>query len=208
MPKSKQPPILPVNEHSDQQLLLLIQQKSASAFETLYYRYYASLCAKAFSRLQNETLVEEIVQDVFVNFWNKAAQLDAQGNIAAYLFATLRYKVLYELRSQTSLLKKQQEYHYLQKTMESWEGMDGEQTARESVERMKKVLAKLPPKCREAFVLSRGSDLSYQQIAKQMNISVKTVEKHIGKALRLLRAELGEKELCFVVLLIPAFISA
>jgi RNA polymerase sigma-70 factor (ECF subfamily) len=200
------PPIYPATNDSDQQLLLLIQQQDPQAFETLYYRYYALLCTKAFARLQDEPVVEELVQDVFVNLWTRAAQLDPNGNVAGYLFATLRNKVLYEIRTRSALHNKQQQYQYLHGTTGADTPANDPQDKREALEQLNKVLAQLPPKCREAFVLSRGKNLTYQQIAEQMQISVKTVEKHIGKALRILKNELGEREFCLVVIMLQVFI--
>jgi RNA polymerase sigma-70 factor (ECF subfamily) len=163
-------------------LLILIKDSNTEAFEALYERYFVRLCRSAFSRIQNEDVVEELVQDVFINLWLKRSALDDAGEVAAYLFATLRNKVLHELRREMintrNLVKLQQEatIKYTTDTSDQLE-------AKEAEERIQLVLQGLSPKSREAFTLSRFNQLSYKAIAQQMNISVNTVEKHIGKAL-------------------------
>src|SRR5699024_5273121 len=88
--------------YSDQELLQLTQQKNEQAFAILYERYYFPLYKKAFLRIPYQSRVEEIVQDVFVNLWQKAETLDMEGNIRAYLYATLRNKILHDLRTESN----------------------------------------------------------------------------------------------------------
>jgi RNA polymerase sigma-70 factor (ECF subfamily) len=144
-----------------------------------------------------------MVQDVFVNLWMKAADLDAAGNIRAYLYATLRNKVLHQIRMEYTRAL------YLKKiTAEAREPRQapGLQAiyARETEEYFAKTIDTLPPQCREAFMLSRFEELSYKEIAERMRLSVNTVEKHVGKALRILRMRMNSY---FEVLLVLIMFS-
>ena len=171
---------------------------SEQALTELYHRYYKSLFLKAFKRVSSTPLVEEIVQDVFLNLWMKAASLDPEGNVRAYLYATLRNKVLFELRTE------QTRAYYLHRAQAVFrdETPDNTQTlyAREIESRIQGIISTLPPKCREAFLFSRYQDLSHKEIAERMHLSVSTVEKHITKALRILRSKLNEYDVMIWVL--------
>lgn len=152
----------------------------------------------AFKRLQNEAIVEELVQDVFVNLWIKANELESDGNVKAYLFATLRNKVLHELRSCMVVAK---HARIIAQSDETYaEDFSEVLQARQLEQKFQLVVKELPPQCREAFTLSRFENLSYKSIAQKMNISVNTVEKHIGKALSIMRQKFKEYDLISVTL--------
>lgn len=176
--------------HTDQELLRLIQKKDEEAFKVLFDRYYEALFKNAYVHLPSPTLVEEMVEDVFVNFWKKAGELDTQGNVRAYLYATLRNIVLHHLRSERTrsfYLRKLRSLRTKPNKAESIQKL----FYKETEEKIKEAIDSLSPKCREAFTLSRYEDLSYMEIAEKMNISVNTVENHISKALKILRRELN-----------------
>ncbi len=193
---------------SDQELLRLTQQKNEQAFAILYERYYLSLYKKAYLRIPHQARVEEIIQDVFVNLWQKAESLDTEGNIRAYLYATLRNKILHELRTESNRI------FYMKKLKEL--GLEREKDkptlqkiyAKETEATIQEIIMTLPPQCRKAFKLSRFEGLSYKEIAEQMQISVNTVEKHIGKALRVLRANIRpfKRTLILFIFLSHAFL--
>jgi RNA polymerase sigma-70 factor (ECF subfamily) len=168
-----------------------MQQGNEQALSELYHRYYAPLCIKAYKRIPSTPVVEEIVQDVFVNFWAKSATLDIQGNIKAYLYATLRNKVLHELRTAYNRARYAEIIRQLQAQSTDDQSLDAIY-AKETECRINQVISSLSPQCREAFRLSRFEHLSYKEIATYMNISVNTVEKHIAKALSILRSKLNE----------------
>ena len=184
---------------TDKQLIDLIAQGNELAFTVMYHRYYEVLSRSAYKRLQNEDIVEELVQDVFLNLWNKAAGLDPEGNLKSYLFATLRNKVLHELRASMVIAKhakviSQQQTYFAEDANSLIHSKHLEQ-------KFQSVVNELPPQCREAFTLSRFEELSYKSIAERMDISVNTVEKHIGKALHILRRSFKEYDITLLVLL-------
>lgn len=172
-------------------MLAFIQQKNEQAFTALYRRYYLPLCKKAFQRLPSTPRVEEVVQDVFLNVWEKAAFLDPAGNIRAYLYATLRNKILHELRTEAN------RSFYMEKIRALRPGHETEDClkaiyAEETEAQISRIIANLSPRSREAFQLSRSENLSYREIAARMHLSVSTVEKHVAKVLRTLRKKLNE----------------
>lgn len=194
-------PITRREDHTDNELLLLIQHGDKQAFSLLYHRYYLLLCNKAYKHLPEEGAVEEVVQDVFVALWTKANTLDALDNVSAWLFAALRKSILHELRHEYTRRKYDEQLKQLPKI--DYQQSDDEIVyAKETEEKIHGVINTLSPQCREAFILSRFERMSYKDIAQQMNISVKTVEKHISKALQVLREELKEYELPMAIILL------
>ena len=195
-----------LTKNTDQQLLALVQAGEEKAFDTLYWRYYLPLCQKAFQRVPSVPRVEEMVQDVFVNFWLKAATLDTDGNVRAYLYATLNNKILHELRTESNRLHYLATFEKLRSKSKANASLE-QLYAQETEHRIAQVLKALPVQCREAFCLSRFEHLSYKEIAERMELSVRTVEKHIGKALRILREKLVQYEDAFPILLLLVFFS-
>lgn len=185
--------------YDDQELLAKVKNNDQEAFEVLYHRYFAQLSRYAYKRLREEDLTEELVQDVFIEFWKKRATLDSNGNIAGLLFAILRNKALHELRARMIQNKHMEAYTHLRMNDSPVENAESlyEQEVRK---KMETAIARLSPQCKEAFTLSRYELLSYKEIAARMNISVNTVEKHVGKALIIMRQEFRDYQLPIIIL--------
>jgi len=170
----------------------LIKRQDEKALAELYNRYYLPLCKKAFQRIPFLHKVEEIVQDVFITVWSKSETLDADGNIRAYLYAILRNKVLHELRTERS-----RSYYMAELKVRITESSEDysfeEMDTREREMNIHEMIRGLPPQCQKVFSLSRFENLSYKEIAHQLNLSVNTVEKHVSKALHILRGKVKEQ---------------
>lgn len=127
-----------------------------------------------------------IVHDVFVRLWEKYKTLEPDTNYRSYLYTAVRNKCLNFIRDNKKMVA----------LSEMNEGTHmAEDTSIETKELAKEIeyaLNILPKKCREVFELSRVEELKYAEIAERMNISVKTVEAQMSKALRLLREHLAE----------------
>lgn len=177
--------------YTDHELLEFIRRHDEQAFTVLYERYYLALCKKAFQRIQSVPRVEEIVQDVFVNLWSKASSLHTESHVKAYLYATLRNKILHELRQEYTRAAHME-------NLKIYNNNPGEENkslqtiyAQEAEAHIYQIVTTLSPQCREAFLLSRFEELSYKEIAERMHLSVNTVEKHVAKALHILRSKLN-----------------
>jgi RNA polymerase sigma-70 factor (ECF subfamily) len=185
---------------TDQELVTALRNGDNDAFEALYHRYFVSLSKYAYKKLQDECVVEELVQDVFVDLWKKRTTLEVDGQIAGLLFAMLRNKALHGLRARLIQFKHLEAFSLLHKN-EMSEELTDVLYARQVQEKMNAAINQLSPQCRLAFTLSRYENLSYKQIAREMDISVNTVEKHIGKALHFLRQEFKEYNLSILIIL-------
>lgn len=150
------------------------------------------LTNQAYRILKDVALTKDIVQEVFLKLYIKRNELPANINVVAYLHTAVKHKSLNLLRDQLTREKHHAVILELSKDQEQ-----GQQAnLYEYTELKRKVngsIDKLPEKCREVFMLNYYDHLSYKAIAEQLNISVKTVEKHIGKAFRILRQELGSE---------------
>ena len=172
---------------TDQELLADIAIGDSRAFEILYRRYFSKLYGAAYKRLQDKELTEEIVQELFVSFWERRGNLSVE-NIENYLFSSIKYLVIAQFKK-NSLFEK------YSSTLSQVENNDNftEQTVAfdELNEAYQRALLIIPERCREIFLLKR-SGLSQREISEKLDISEKTVENQMTKALKTLREALKD----------------
>lgn len=159
------------------------------AFEDMFKAHYKALHAYASTILNDESAAEEIVQDRFLKLWEKREELTIHTSVKAFLYRSIYHDSLNYLKHQKVKLKYQQHRTYSMKN-ETAHSPSNKMQAKELEERLHAALNRLPEGCRTVFQLSRFEDLKYREIADQLNISIKTVENQMGKALKNLRLEL------------------
>ena len=160
-----------------------------AVYDAVFRRLYAPLCHYATSLTDGDPdEAEDLVQQVFVKLWERRTQLDVEKTVKAYLYKMVYNAGLNRIRHR-QIKHKYQQFNALQ--LENAR-LEPEDTAPELRERLQKAIENLPPQCRNIFELSRFEDLKYREIADQLNLSVKTVETQMGKALRLLRTQLAD----------------
>lgn len=176
----------------DVDLLLLeaIRNKDKKVFEAFYKKYYRQLIILAFRYVGKTEAAEEIVHDLFINIWNKAGQLDIQYSMKSYLFRSVVNSSLNFLKKEKKDAAKQLSYLSLQ----SFEDQEDDRKVEEEelLRKLEEALELLPPKCKEVMYLSRFGKLKQQEIAEQMNISLKTVKNHLTYGFQKLREQLGK----------------
>jgi RNA polymerase sigma-70 factor (ECF subfamily) len=153
------------------------------AFETIFKEHYSFLANYAFSILKTEQDAEDVVQDLFKKIWQNTPHVIANENVKFYLLTATKNACI-------SYLRKQAGKTYVQpEEIKSQHPSDDEEssTEEEPMTVALKALALLPPQCGVIFKMSRFGNLTYQQIADELGLSVKTVENQIGKALKLMR---------------------
>ena len=164
-------------------------------FEVVFKTYYNSLCNYAFTFVKSAHLSEDIVQETFVRIWEDRPELIGSDGLRYYLFTAVRNNCISHLRKKKHQLVEWNDDHAA--------GHDSivEKDAAGEADRMSVLdtaIEGLPPKCREVFLLSRISNMTYKEIAASLGISEKTVENQLGKALKVMRRFLKEKGL-FVI---------
>lgn len=129
---------------------------------------------------------EDVVQQTFIKLWEQRETLPIQFSIKAYLYKMVHNRSLNRLRdAQTRRRHSEISVSFGNETVPPAEVSDLQT-------RLQKALEQLPTECRRIFELSRFEELKYREIADQLNISIKTVETQMGKALRLMRVHLAE----------------
>jgi RNA polymerase sigma-70 factor (ECF subfamily) len=173
---------------TDRELLERLRQGDSAAFDEIFRTWYGPLVGTAERMLRDRAVAEELVQDVMLELWRRRETLAADGSAQAYLFQATRNRVLNHLR-------------HLKIEQRSEPDVRGESSStppagprRQALLRRpqrRRAVQSLPDRCREVFELSRVHGLKYAEIARQLGISVKTVEAQMGKALRTLRERLA-----------------
>lgn len=177
----------------DVELIARIRAGDERAFEQLFHRYYRELCLYASRIHRAGGSAEEIVQEVFLRIWLRRERLQLVESLSGYLYAITRNIALNRLaRTQTEdRWRTGGEADGLDVPMEL---ADADAAVRETEMSLaiERAIARLSPRCREAFLLRRRSHLSYAEIAERMQTTPKTVENQIAKALKQLREALAD----------------
>jgi RNA polymerase sigma-70 factor (ECF subfamily) len=169
----------------EKDLVRELQSGSAAAFGEIYDRYWKILLAIAFSRLADRQASEEAVQEVFLSLWARREDVLIES-LQAYLATAVKFTVFRQLlneKRRKDLLE--QNYHPHKEQFE-----ETKIYGKFLEEYIQGIVETLPGKCKLVFKYSREEGMTIPEIAKEMNISVKTAEAHLTKALRILRGSL------------------
>lgn len=187
-------------DHPDRQLLLAVKDGDHAAFEQLYHRYKRPIIAAMLRLLKSPVIVEEVVQELFMKIWVGRANIDADRPIQAYLYQiatnlaknTLR-KAYYDKKMREVLLPFDEQV-YAQ--------VDDYINKKENRELLDRILAELPLRRREVYILCKLEQLSYKEVALRLGISENAVNDHIKKANTQIRDIVQYKESLLVLMLI------
>ncbi len=163
---------------------------SEAAFEQVFKSHFKALHAYACTILQEEAMAEEIVQQVFFKLWEKRDQVNIQQSLNAYLYRSVYNECLNYLKHKK--VRKAHQSHTLYTAGTASDQVSRKVIARELEEKIADALNQLPEQCRTIFQMSRFEELKYREIADKLNLSVKTVENQMGKALKIMRMQLVE----------------
>lgn len=186
---------------SDLQLITLLKQDDESAFSELYQRYWKKLYQTANNIIQNEAAAQDAVQEVFISFWNRRTETEIQ-NPGAYLYQATRFAVLKAIRAQ----KTDALFYERLRAVTTELIIEEPLLFKEQQQVLGALINSLPDDCKEAFRLSREEQLTYKEIAAQLNISEKTVEKRMTKSLKFLREKLS-LELCVSIFILTGHLK-
>jgi len=170
----------------DKEIVKRIINGDDTAFEIIFKKYYKKLCAYANRFMFSDEDAEEIVQEVFVKFWEKSDSIDPDSSVSAYLYRSVYNTCLNEIKHR----KVKDSYKQYAKNFYaniSYNEIEEKEVQSEKIKLILIAIDELPPRCSEIFKLSRFEGLRYQEIATHLSISLKTVEVQMGKALKVLR---------------------
>lgn len=160
-------------------------------FKEVFKEYYNPLCNFAASITSDRKMAQDVVQDVFTKLWDKRSELKINTSEKSYLFQAVKHRafeILRKRKNESKLNVRDFEESYSREK-------DIEEQANKFMlkEFLYSSIRQLPPKCQEIFVLNKVNGLTYNEIADDLDISVKTVENQIGKAYRKLRVLMAGK---------------
>ncbi|MEN8225698.1 MAG: RNA polymerase sigma-70 factor [Bacteroidota bacterium] len=162
-----------------------IKSGDQKAFEILFKKYYNKLCNYAYLYLRDRPKSEEIVSDVYMRIWENKDKIEVNTSLKSYIYRCTRNAVISSVRGTKSLdIFLQEEDKNIVKFVDSPETL---LIKREVVEVYQQMMNQLPKQAGLVFRLHKMDGLSYKQIAEVLDLSVKTVENHMGRALRMMR---------------------
>ncbi len=153
-----------------------------NAFKYFFDTYYDDLCNFVNSYLRDETLSEEIVQNIFIYFWEKKNFLQLNCSVKSYLFTASKNKSLNYLRNVKNQNRLTGELILQSEILTA--GADQYLEVEELKQIINEAIESLPPKCKTIYQLSRDGEMTNREIADELGISVKTVENQITIAIR------------------------
>lgn len=175
------------NTMDDMFLLQLIKNGDKQAFKYVFDTYFTALCRFMYLYLGDTQEAEDIASDIFASVWENRKKLEIRLTFKAYLFQAAKNRCLNAIRDRKATV--------------SQDDINGQDTPQVSItdsleteelnNLIQEAILSLPEKCREVFLQSRTKNLTNQEIAESMDISVKTVEAQITKALKQIRKFLG-----------------
>ncbi len=178
-----------INTMDDIFLLQLIKNGDKQAFKYIFDTYFTALCRFMYLYLGNTQEAEDIASDILASIWENRKKLEIRLTFKAYLFQAAKNRCLNAIRDRKATV-----------SLDDINGQDTPQVnVTDSLETeelnhlIQEAILSLPDKCREVFLKSRTNNLTNQEIAESMDISVKTVEAQITKALKQIRKFLGEQ---------------
>jgi len=173
-----------INDNDDV-LFRHLKQGSTNSFEMLFTKYYQDLCSFSNLIISNQQLAEEVVADVFVKIWQKKEKIDIKTSVKSYLYKSTKNTTISYIRKKRINEISLDEIFNLQEENSSNPELLIIQD--ETLEQIKDVLSILPKKSKLVFQMHRFNQLKYKDIAEIMNVSVKSVEKHMSKSMKILR---------------------
>jgi RNA polymerase sigma-70 factor (ECF subfamily) len=168
---------------SDRDTFEEIKKDNEHALASLFEKHYVPLCRYAYTYLKDEAESENLIQEVFINIWNKRSEINIRTSVSSYLYRSAK-------NSAINFLTKNSRHQ-----TESIDNLKGLEISNEDSEidenefsemerKLSEALKSLPDKCKKIFIMSRVESLKYREIAEQLNISIKTVETQMSVAIK------------------------
>lgn len=173
----------------DTERWLRIQASDHTAFEALFRAYHPSMCSFAARMVSSSEIAEDLVQEVFLYIWRHRESVQMRMSPRVYLYSALRHAALRYLRHERV------EKRHTAETISIFDrpprSTDARLLSAETLSLVRAAISRLPERCRLVYTLHREQGLSYAEVAEVMEISPKTVDVQMGRALKSLRRALG-----------------
>lgn len=173
----------------EQTIIIALKAGDADAFDEIYQKYSKKLYNFAFGLLKSPDAAGELVQEVFVTLWEKRHQIDTSFSFENYIF-TIAYNSIRKIFRQQSMENKVKNI-LLKESPEVIENTDGHLVYNELLDLANKAIEKLPPQRKIVYRLNKQEGIQMKEIASRLNISTRTAENHLAKAVKFLKEELA-----------------
>jgi RNA polymerase sigma-70 factor (family 1) len=166
-------------------------QSTEDLFKDLFAREYNNLCRYALTYMQDSHLAEDVVQDTFIKIWEQKKDLITSPQVKFYLVTAVKNNCISALRKQNTRAEIFTEEAPESEPEPFITPTQHRQQLSEQQQKIADALNQLPPKCKEVFLMVKMHGMSYKQTADALQLSVKTVENQMGKAIKTLREYTG-----------------
>lgn len=174
----------------DRNILSALKKSHAGSFEYLIDSYHHKLCVYAYNLSNDHDIAKDIVQNVFVAIWERRKNLPEIKNFKNYLYRAVYNEFITHLRHAGRVFIFEKEYF---EALDHIKQEDINDLTEKKIKLVNEEIQKLPPKCKEIFLMSKKEGLTYIEISEHLNISQKTVESQMLLAFKKLRERVGEK---------------
>lgn len=188
----------------DETLLSRLKEGEEKAFTAIYIRYNKMLYVLAYKYLKDSFRAEDIVQQVFLKLWEARSLFAGAINLRNYLYTSAKNLILNEIRDNFSDMEKN--YAVIQNAPEFEDKLQSALEEKDLFQHFYKILAELPEQKRKVCLLKIRDNLSNQEVADKLHISVPTVKSHYSQAIKLLRDKMGR--LLGILLLVCKWMSS
>lgn len=176
-----------MSQDKNTSLLKRLKADDQSALKIIFQAYYPALYRAIYRLVSDRGIAEDLAQDVFMKFWEKRHQINIQGELGGYIRQMGVNEALGYIRKNKKIeIKEISEYRNSSSSLTSTSGEDL-YINNELQAEVDKAIETLPSRCKMVFMLSRFEDLSHKEISEKLEISPKTVENQITKALKVLK---------------------
>lgn len=183
----------------ERQLIIQLKSGDQASFRILYMKYAPKLFAFSRRYLQSQEDSEEIVQEVFLRIWEKKYNIDENQSFSSYVIQAAKNRIFNGFRKRVNEQAYLDFLIYAENTYQNFTESDVDY--QEIKDKTENAIKSMPPKRREIFRLSREAGLKNKEIAERLQISIKTVENQMGRALKYLREQLIDYQMLIILVL-------
>ena len=187
---------------NDIDLLSQVKSGNTQAFESIFKTYYNTLAGYGKTIVKDPDEAEDIVQQVFISVWEKRSTIEIHTSFRAMLYRAVYNSCLNRIKHNEVKRNYAREIQLTSSSSFSQEDVQH----KELQKKINDAIDQLPEQCGKIFKMSRFDYLKYQEIADKMGLSVKTVENQMGKALKLLRENMKDYLVLFIIVLLKKYL--